>query len=235
MHIEKNLQDLTAQLKRYEKSGQDIRLAVTEWGPFFHILPSNPWVDHIKTLGSALFVGNVLNVFMRSPKLDIANFFKLTDHGFMGWIGNKGSHFAPTAPYLVFQLYRERFGSELVMVEVACPSYKSPSIGVVEQIAKVPYLDVVASRDGNKICIMVVNKHMSKSIDATLEFKHLKKFSSGTVKVLTGTAIDAHTGTELPKIKGLQWAKQKVISRFKSRSIKRNHTYGKYLTRAGQF
>ena len=60
-----NLKDIAEQIKIAVPERADaIGIAVTEWGPLFHALPTSEWVDHPKTLGSALYVPDQLRVFM---------------------------------------------------------------------------------------------------------------------------------------------------------------------------
>ena len=42
----------------------EIGLAVTEWGPWFQVDPQGRYTDHVKTLGSALYVASTLKVFV---------------------------------------------------------------------------------------------------------------------------------------------------------------------------
>lgn len=209
--IEKNLDALTGAIEDHAGDrADDISLAVTEWGPFFHALPSSAWVDHVKTLGSALFVADTLRVFAEHPKVEIATFFKLTEPTFMGWIGPKDGKYIAKPALLAFQFYANHFYSLLIDVDANSPTYDSPAAGVIDAVKDVPYLSVIASRDpgGKRLSLIAVNKHPSKGISAEVAFAGISELKSGTSRTLTGDSMDAHTGTELMKIPGLTWETQ---------------------------
>lgn len=212
--IESNLRDLSKLLARYENPAKPIAVAVTEWGPFFHVLPASPWVDHVKTMGSALFVASTLNVFLREPRVELANFFKLTDLGYMGWIGRRGEQWAHTAPGMAFMLYRQSLGSTLVQAEVVSPTFGVNGLGAVNAASGVPWLDAVATFDKGVLVVMLVNKSDTLTLDGEIALKGVQSFADVSVKGISADSFDAHTGTELPAIPGLKWAKQVELSRF---------------------
>ena len=168
----------------------------------------------MKTLGSSLFVGSTLNMFMKHPRLEIATLFKLTAKGFMGWIGNKGQEFTATAPYLAFQLYKSTVGGDVIETQVDSATYSSWSIGVVDAVKDVPLVDALTVRNGDQLLLYVVNKSFDKNVETEISIDGLLNFTQLTTTVLTGSSIDAHTGTELPRIPGINWAPQVVVSRF---------------------
>lgn len=212
--IEANLRDVSALLAKYESKSRPISIAVTEWGPFFHVLPTSPWVDHAKTMGSALFVASTLNVFLRSPRVDLANFFKLTDHGFLGWIGRRDGKWVHTAPGMAFMLYRQALGTTLVETQVVSPSFATNGIGVVNAIADIPWLDAVATFDQGTLVVMLVNRSDSLTLNGRIALKGVHSYAKAGAKTLSANSFDAHTGTQLPQIAGLKWARQIDMGRF---------------------
>ncbi|TPV55465.1 hypothetical protein FJ444_17360 [Aestuariibacter sp. GS-14] len=214
LNIEKNIQSLDSLLKNYDKPNKQISVAITEWGPFFHVLPSSKWVDHVKTFGSSLFVGATINTFLRQPRVEIANAFKLTDMGFMGWLGNRNGKFVPTAPMMAFDMYADVIEGNVVESAVAVDSYSSRAIGVIDAVKAVPYLDVVSVEKDGKLIVMVVNKHFTSSVATTLTLEGTAAFTSYDKTEMTADSLDANTGTQLPVIPGLEWASQVNISRF---------------------
>ncbi len=99
--VDRSLKDLERLISQYETK-RKIGIAVTEWGALFS-LPNvdNYWVDHVKTMGSGVYIARMLQVFMSHPRVELANYFKLTDRSFMGWINYEGQ---PKVPYWVFAL-----------------------------------------------------------------------------------------------------------------------------------
>lgn len=214
--VAQNLKDIAEQIRTAVPGrAGEIAIAVTEWGPLFHVEPASEWVDHPKTLGSALYVADILRVFMHDPNVQIATFFKLTEPGFLGWMGPKGNQYVAKAPYLAFQLYREHFASTLVRTDVKSPTYDSQTTGVVAAVQDVPYLTSASSIDtkARKIYLMVVNKHFDHPIEAQIDIQGAGNVSAGIVRVLTGGSLDAHTGTTLPHIPGIEWAKQRSFDK----------------------
>ena len=187
-----------------------IKIAVTEWGPYFQTEPSSRFVDHGKTLGSALFTASTLKVFIENPRVEVANYFQLVDALFMGSIGVRGNTFTPKAPYYAIQMYTRHFGEYLIHSSTTSPTYNSPSVGRVDAVSDVPYLDIVASEaDGGKtFYIMGINKNLDKPIKATINLKGIKPRAKGTAWILTGKSVDANTGTELFRAPGVKWAQQ---------------------------
>ncbi|MCP4589403.1 MAG: hypothetical protein GY842_01535 [bacterium] len=209
--IAENLKTVSRQIEELvpDRAG-DIKIAVTEWGPWFHADPSSRFVDHVKTVGSALFVASTLKTFIESPRTEIANAFKLVDNAFQGWIGLRNGEYIPKAPYLALQLYTQHFGDSLVRSVTKSPEYESAPVGLISRVRNVPYLDVVASLgdDGGSLCVMGINKHFDRSIVATIRITGFAPSPEGQAWVLRGTGIDAHTGTQLPQIPGLEWGRQ---------------------------
>lgn len=210
----KNLETLTGEIQRYAGGrGSAIRLAVTEWGPFFHVLPTSSWVDHNKTLASALYTASVLKQFAEAKQLGAATSFKLSDNAaFMGWIGRRNGEWRPNAQSLAFQLYSRNFGEIVVRSAVTSPTYNSQKVGLIDSVSGVPYVEVVASRSRNrrKLRWIAINKHFDQSIETTFRFEGRVPSGIWRTRTLSGTAIDAHTGTELPNVAGLNWAKQET-------------------------
>lgn len=209
--IARNLADVSRQIEELVPSrASQISIAVTEWGPWFHAMPDSRFVDHTKTLGSALFVASTLAAFVESPRVDLAAGFKLVDNAYLGWIGLRSAEYVPKAPYYALQLFARHFGSRVVKTATQGPTYDSPPAGLVAAVEGVPYLDVVASLsdDGGTLYVIAVNKHFTDPIRARLALQGFTPAPDGSAITLNGTGIDAHTGTELPKIPGLKWARQ---------------------------
>jgi alpha-N-arabinofuranosidase len=202
--IKRNLETVEQQITKYAPArAAHIGLAVTEWGPLFQFDFRGRYVDHPKTLGSALFVASTLKAFIESPKTEIANFFLLNDVSVLGFIGSRNGRvppspdWAPTARYFAFQLFTRHFGEQLVASKAVSPTYDSKAVGMIDAVKEVPYLDIVSSLspDGSKLYIMAINKHFDSAIEAEVALRGFQPASSGTAWTLTGTGIDANTGT----------------------------------------
>jgi alpha-N-arabinofuranosidase len=198
--IAQNLQTVSNSIDAYAGSrASQIRIAVTEWGPFFNPFFSF-YVLHVRTLGSALFVASTLKTFIESSRTDIANAFALLDHGPSAWLGPKGGSWYPSAALYALQMYTQHFGTLLVPSFVTSPTYGSPAVGVVAPQLNVPYLDIVSSLSADKstLYIMGINKHFDQNIQATIRLKGFNAISAGAAWQLIGTGIDANTGADFP-------------------------------------
>ncbi len=187
-----------------------INIAVTEWGPNFDLRPNSRFVDHVKTLGSAIYAADILRVLLSSQRTEVANFFKLNDQLFMGWIGPRGGTYIPKAPYYALQLYTRHFGDMVVASTATSPTYDTPGVGWVEPGQGVPYISAIASRstDGKSLYALVINKHLQQPIKTEITVRGFRPSRQGTAHVLGGLAVDSNTGTELFKAPGITWAKQ---------------------------
>jgi hypothetical protein len=55
---------------------------------------------------------------------------------------------------------------------------------------------------------MAVNKHFDSSIETSIGLRGFSPSAEGTAWTLTGTGIDAHTGTTPLRVPNLPWGKQ---------------------------
>ncbi|MBA3710086.1 MAG: hypothetical protein H0W83_14850 [Planctomycetes bacterium] len=194
--VERNLRALDQQLTTLVGDGGRITLAVTEWGPLFHIDPTNGWMDHCKTLGSALYAASVIQSFLRVPRVTMANQFKLSDQLFMGLSSYDGN---AKAIWHAMRMYRSHFGTRLVGATVASPTFDAPAAGVLAAEPRVPYLDAVASLSpsGDQLFVIVVNKHTTEALTTSLSLSGFRPTATGHAWVLTAPSIDANNGNDL--------------------------------------
>ncbi len=211
--VARNLADTRGEIARFAPAHAGrIRIAVTEWGPLYAVNPASPWIHHVSTLGSAVFVASVFKAFAEEPAMAEANFFKLNEPSFMGWIGRRGGQWVETAPYMAFRMLSRGLQPELLATQVTVASYASRRIGMVEAEASVPYLDALssASADGATVTTMLVNKSLNAAVQARVGFGGARGARLVT-ETLTGASADANTGTELPRVPGLRWGKQRAV------------------------
>ena len=197
-------------------------IAVTEWGPIFQYDHKGRYVDHPKTLGTAIFAASAMKAFIESPQTEIANFWMLNDFSVLGWLGSLDGSFppprpdwAPTARYFAFQLFTRHFGEQLVQSQATGPTFDSQAVGLTEAVKGAPYVEVVSSlsADGRQLFVIVINKHFDNPVEASIKIKGFAPAKSGTAWTLSGTGIDANTGTTVLKVPGLMWGKQVEDSR----------------------
>ncbi len=177
--------------------GRDIGIAVTEWGPFFSIHHID-YLDHVKTLGSAVYAARIFQVLLSHPKVKIANFFKFTDNTFMGWISYNG---VPKVPYYAVEMYSKHFGHTLVKAGINSPKFDTRKIGFAKQQVGVPELTAVASIDatGRRLFVNIVSCSWDRPRKITLKtpgFVCTK--NEAVVRMITGPRASSHNGPDLP-------------------------------------
>ncbi len=194
--IDSDLREMEKLLSRYER-GKKISIAVTEWGVFFSI--SDPrWIDHVKTLGSAVYAGLALQVFMRHPRVKLANYFKFTDHSFMGWVSYDHQ---PKVPYYAVQMFSKHFGDLLVESDIKCGYYSTKKIGLVKSMKNVPELSVLSSVNdaGNRLFVNIISRCWDKTYRVLFHIKGFDvKTSRADVWELSGKKAVSNNGPDMP-------------------------------------
>lgn len=152
--VDASLKDLVGLIERHE-SKRRIEIAVTEWGTLFSFHRSQ--IDHVKTLGSAVYLARLMQVFLKEPRVTLASYFKFSDRTFMGWVAYDHR---PKVPYHVVKLFARHFGTVLVDANIESPTYDIGPVGVAPAANNVPELTVVASRDDSRsrLYINIVNR-----------------------------------------------------------------------------
>jgi alpha-L-arabinofuranosidase len=210
--MEINLKALSEEIDMYaSNNSQRIKIAVTEWAPLFHIATTSPWVDHPKTLGSGLYTALCLQTFLRSPRVDIATFFKLKDYLYCGTIGYDN---IPKSSYYAIKMYSDLSNRDLVESRTESPKYDARALGLIPEIKNVPFLDTIAvmTNDKDKLSVLVVNKSNSSPIKAKISLRHFQPSKDCRVTVFSGSGLDCNNGKDIPDVPGYTWEKQKECS-----------------------
>ncbi|MBL4621723.1 MAG: hypothetical protein JKY89_04920 [Immundisolibacteraceae bacterium] len=215
--IANNLRRQTAQIEKY--FGDDRArpfIAVTEWGPIFQFFHEGKFVDHPKTLGSAIYSASTFKVLLESPLTQISAFWMLNDFSALGWMGSLNDHFPPapewaeTARYYSYQMFSKHFGSWVVETSVESPTFDNVRVGWSDSHRKVPYLEVITSlsKSGDSLHVLVINKHFDEPIYSNLAIDGFTPSGKGVQWQLTGQGVDAHTGTKVIKVPWITWGEQ---------------------------
>jgi alpha-N-arabinofuranosidase len=196
--VDESLKSLDALISRYEGK-RSIDVAITEWGALYSLPRADPyWVDHVKTLGSGVYIGRMLQVFMAHPRVKMTNYFKFADRSFMGWVDLNGY---PKVPYWVFALYAKHTGDVRVKSDMSAPLfYSTPAIGVMKAQSNVPELTSITTRDtkSGKLYVNFVNRSMSHVYKVRLGIKNFEAASGGELLMVSGNEPTAHNGHDIP-------------------------------------
>jgi alpha-N-arabinofuranosidase len=186
------------------KDADRIKIAVTEWGPLFQVLPTDRFVDHCKTLGSALYMASAFKAFLDVPRVEAASQFKLSDPLFIGMIGYRDGQPTPNPSYMLMKRLRRLARQKLVRCEVASPTYDSPSIGWVHAVKGVPLFECYVCRQGSRLTLVAINKSLDRPARVSLHG------FAGKCRLWTldGDSIDAHGDASPLSSPGLKWAEQ---------------------------
>jgi alpha-L-arabinofuranosidase len=79
-------------------------------------------------------------------------------------------------------------------------------VGWVSAVAGAASVEVSASKRGNKLYVMAVNKNFDSDIPLQISLKNTKPSGKAAAWILSGASIDANTGTEPFKAPGIKWA-----------------------------
>lgn len=196
--VDRSLTRLEKLIADYEGK-RHIGIAITEWGALYSLPRADPyWVDQVKTLGSGVYVGRMLQVFMSHPRVEMANYFKYTDHSFMGWVDLYGQ---PKVPYWVFKLYARNTGDVRVKSSITPPrTYNVEALGIMEPQSDVPELTqmVTRSSETGKLYINLVNRSMKRQYTVNLQIKGCNPSVKGEVLEVSGKEPTAHNGPDIP-------------------------------------
>jgi alpha-N-arabinofuranosidase len=197
--VGRSLDALEGLLEKYEGNDKKINIAITEWGPLYSLPRADVhWFDHVKTLGSGIFVARTLQVFMEHPRVKVANYFKLADRSFMGWVGYDG---VPKVPYWVFQLYARHFGDQRVAVNLDSPVYNSVQVGATAAEANVKEVTAVAALDRarDRLYVNFVNRSLRHNYRVKLQVEGFQVTSPAvTLWKVAAREPTAHNGRDIP-------------------------------------
>ncbi|MDD3813735.1 MAG: alpha-L-arabinofuranosidase C-terminal domain-containing protein [Desulfocapsaceae bacterium] len=193
--VDEDLNRLETLIQKYEEK-KEINIAITEWGAFFSM--SNPvFMDQVKTLGSAVYVARMMQVFLSHPKVMIANYFKFTDPTFMGWVNYAAE---PKIPFYAFQMYAQHFGTQLIKSEIKSPLFSSTKIGLLNARTNIPELNVIAATNSSKtkLYINIVSCSWDKTQQISLDLHTFDAAEAAIKRSISGPSPLANNGPDLP-------------------------------------
>jgi alpha-N-arabinofuranosidase len=136
-----------------ELRGKSYPIAVTEYNALFTFGKSTD--GYLATPAAAVYIGDLLRMFAETDDLLMANFWSLSGNWFFGSISNEGKH---RPAYFVLKAYRQLLQGRMVPVSVATRTFETRRVGVVPTRSGLPLVSALATREGDTVRLIVMNK-----------------------------------------------------------------------------
>lgn len=197
--VSDSLDRLTATLDAAERAHSlptgKLGIAITEWGTLFG--SDKRWIDHGKTLGSALYVARMFQIYAAHDRVRLADAFKMSDSAAQGWVG-----FDRTAKpvWEVLSLMARQKGNSVLGVRVTGAStYQTGRVGSVEARSAVPELAAQATQatDGKTLWVTAVNRSWDQSYEVSLVLPAGFASATATEHLLSGASVTDHNGPDV--------------------------------------
>jgi alpha-N-arabinofuranosidase len=197
--VETALNNLTTLIEKYEgKRTTPLGIAVTEWGALFSLPQLDPYsFDHVKTLGSAVYMARVLQVLLSNPRVMLATHFKFTDRTFQGMITGEGD---PKLPSYLLQLMLQQLGTKLVTSSLAgVPTYSTPGIGTIAARDNVPDVTVLSTRNATtgRLYLNLVNRSVYRYHKINVNISGMTPSQSAALYMLSGPEPTMQDGRDI--------------------------------------
>ena len=194
-----SLNTLSTLIAKYEgKRATPMGIAITEWGALFSLPEIDPYsTDHVKTLGSAVYMARVLQVFLSNPRVMLANHFKFTDRSFMGMVNYAG---VPKLPAYLLRMMVENLGTNLVKSTLyGVPTYSTPGIGTIAARSNVTDVTVMSTRNKTtgRLYLNLVNRSVNRSHKINLLINGMAPEQYGGLYMLSGPEPTMHDGRDI--------------------------------------
>ncbi|MCX6354527.1 MAG: ATP-binding cassette domain-containing protein [Candidatus Aureabacteria bacterium] len=125
------------------------------------------------TIGTALYEAMLLNLFMKDPRIEIANRNFIHNPIYPALLRIDAMGVTRNAQYYMHRLYNRMAGKQLVWSDIEVASYRSEAIGVIPPQEKVPYLDHIAliDEDRSRLTIFLVNRNLAHHIQTRINLR----------------------------------------------------------------
>jgi alpha-N-arabinofuranosidase len=149
-------------VRTYSPTGKKIPLSFDEWNCWYAGL--NDLVISKFNLRDALWVASCLNINHRYQEVELANIAQMVNVVGIITSTGKGTFLTPSA--LVYKIYTEHAGDELLPSKIDCPALPHET--------GLPALDVSATRSGDTVALFMVNRHLHAQASVDCELKGME-------------------------------------------------------------
>jgi hypothetical protein len=176
--------------------GRTVRFALTEYHPFLTAqllgVLAQPNFDQkaaeaalaldqrANSITGALYVADTLRMLSYRPDVELANYWSLAENYIFGALAGTTLR----TPALALEATSEVLQGELLPVQIDTPTLPTPSVGLVRAFPEVPVVTALASRDGQTLRLLVIQKHPTDAIKLRVAPEG-SQVSAATARVLT--------------------------------------------------
>jgi alpha-L-arabinofuranosidase len=197
------------------RAASTVKIAVTEFGPLFGLSTKsathNAYVDHTRTMASALYVASLLDLYLSDPRVFSAAYTNPIHQWYGSLLTNTGGRLVRTPTYYLYELYRTRFEPRIVEATVSAPRFVTRTVGYARGRPQAPELLARASvsANGRRLTAMLVNRSTARTIATQLAVRGFTP-TSAECQVLSASSANAING---PAITGTVATGAEIIPR----------------------
>ncbi len=158
--------DLDLTRRKIEKAFPDrkIPFAVTEYNALFSLGQETDRL--IATPAGALYVADLLRLFAERDDILLASYWTLSDDWFFGALDKNGMK---RPAYDVLRMYSSLLYGEYIPLAIETPKFSSPAAASVPAYKNIPRVVGLATRDGQWVRILLINKDPAQPAGITIE------------------------------------------------------------------
>ena len=160
--VEQDLEFTQSLLRKYQP-GRTIPIAITEYNALYTFGGSK--ATYPATLGGALVVADLIQMYARRDDLLMANYWSMTGDGPFGAVSNRRE----VRPSHEVLLAAERvLRGRLVPVDVSGPTFDCPEVGIVPATKGIPTIAALATTEEGVLRLLLINKDARRGAAITL-------------------------------------------------------------------
>jgi len=186
VELERRLRAMREQIRSNPEAGERVGIAFTEW--LFWGRDDN--APRFTNMGGALCTAGMLNTLLRT-----AGFTRISDMTGLiefGGIWKKRGRVFGVPAYWAFRMYSNADATVPVEVESNVEKYSvQGGVNRLPDIADVPYLDIVAAKNGSgtRLTLFCVNRHLTRDMQTRIDLGGFRASRSATVQTLAAESI----------------------------------------------
>lgn len=160
--VEADLQTTRGLLAR-TRPGQRIPFAITEVNALFTVQSTHD--EGLAGMAGVLFVADTLALFAQSDDVLMANYWSLSGNWLFGALAQDGR---PRPAYHMLAAYARALRGDLLATRVTAPGFDSEAVGVVPAYTGTPLITATATREGEVLRLVLLNKDWSREAKLSL-------------------------------------------------------------------